>query len=63
MQAMALKRLHHPDPALHSSFLEAIRRAELLETSKILDTAALDPYDFLRDAYLQRLKLRVEIGG
>lgn len=29
-------------------------RAELLDTSKILDTAALDPYEFVRDAYLQR---------
>lgn len=33
-------------------FLNA--RAELLDTSKILDTAALDPYEFVRDAYLQR---------
>lgn len=30
------------------------QRAELLDTSKILETAALDPYEFLRDAYLQR---------
>jgi phospholipid-binding lipoprotein MlaA len=30
------------------------RRSELLETSRILDSAALDPYEFLRDAYLQR---------
>lgn len=29
-------------------------RSELLDTSKILDTAALDPYEFVRDAYLQR---------
>jgi hypothetical protein len=30
------------------------RRSELIETSKILEVAALDPYEFLRDAYLQR---------
>jgi phospholipid-binding lipoprotein MlaA len=29
-------------------------RAGLLRASRILDTAALDPYVFLRDAYLQR---------
>lgn len=39
------------------------RRAELLETSKILDTAALDPYDFLRDAYLQRRRNLVFDGN
>ena len=30
------------------------RRAELLDASTILETAALDPYEFVRDAYLQR---------
>ena len=30
------------------------RRAELLDASRILEGAALDPYSFLRDAYLQR---------
>ena len=39
------------------------RRAELLETSKILDTAALDPYEFLRDAYLQRRRNLVFDGN
>jgi phospholipid-binding lipoprotein MlaA len=39
------------------------RRAELLDTSKILDTAALDPYDFLRDAYLQRRRNLVYDGN
>lgn len=29
-------------------------RADLLNTSRLLDTAALDPYEFVRDAYLQR---------
>lgn len=30
------------------------RRAELLEAKKVLESAALDEYEFLRDAYLQR---------
>ncbi len=30
------------------------RRAELLDASRILEGAAIDPYSFLRDAYLQR---------
>ena len=35
--------------------LEAVdTRAGLLRASRILDTASLDPYVFLRDAYLQR---------
>jgi len=39
------------------------RRAELLETSKILEAAALDPYEFLRDAYLQRRRNLVHDGS
>lgn len=39
------------------------RRAELLDTSKILETAALDPYEFLRDAYLQRRRNLVYDGS
>lgn len=30
------------------------RRAELLNQEKVLDEAMLDPYEFIRDAYLQR---------
>lgn len=30
------------------------RRSELLDASNVLQTAALDPYEFVRDAYLQR---------
>jgi len=30
------------------------RRADLLAASKVLEQAALDPYSFVRDAYLQR---------
>jgi phospholipid-binding lipoprotein MlaA len=39
------------------------RRSELLETSKILETAALDPYEFVRDAYLQRRRNLVHDGS
>lgn len=38
-------------------------RADLLDTSKILETAALDPYEFLRDAYLQRRRNLVHDGA
>ena len=29
-------------------------RAQLLDTKKTIDEAALDPYEFMRDAYIQR---------
>lgn len=38
-------------------------RADLLDTSKILETAALDPYEFVRDAYLQRRRNLVFDGA
>ena len=37
-------------------------RADLLEASRILETAALDPYAFVRDAYLQRRRNLVYYG-
>jgi phospholipid-binding lipoprotein MlaA len=37
-------------------------RADLLEASRILETAALDPYAFVRDAYLQRRRNQVYDG-
>jgi phospholipid-binding lipoprotein MlaA len=37
-------------------------RAALLGTSTILDGAALDPYEFTRDAYLQRRQSRITDG-
>jgi len=39
------------------------RRAELLDTTSIIDTAALDPYEFVRDAYLQRRRSLVYDGN
>jgi phospholipid-binding lipoprotein MlaA len=39
------------------------RRAELLDASKVLETAALDPYEFVRDAYLQRRRTLVYDGS
>ena len=38
-------------------------RARLLETDKVLDEAALDPYVFVRDAYLQRRRALVHDGN
>jgi len=38
-------------------------RARLLETDEVLDEAALDPYVFLRDAYLQRRRSLVYDGN
>jgi len=37
-------------------------RAELLDASKVLDTVALDQYQFVRDAYLQRRRNLVYDG-
>jgi phospholipid-binding lipoprotein MlaA len=39
------------------------RRAGLLDTDKLLEEAALDPYVFLRDAYLQRRRSLVYDGN
>jgi phospholipid-binding lipoprotein MlaA len=38
-------------------------RADLLEATNILETAALDPYEFVRDAYLQRRRSLVYDGN
>ena len=38
------------------------RRSELLEASTVLQTAALDPYEFVRDAYLQRRRSQIYDG-
>jgi len=39
------------------------RRAELLDASTVLQTAALDPYEFVRDAYLQRRRSQIYDGS
>ena len=39
------------------------RRAELLDASTVLQTAALDPYEFVRDAYLQRRRNLIYDGS
>ena len=59
--------LTYVDPTRDRNILWGVRfvnrRSELLETSKILETAALDPYEFLRDAYLQRRRNLVYDGS
>ncbi|HSQ02897.1 MAG TPA: VacJ family lipoprotein [Burkholderiales bacterium] len=39
------------------------RRSELLGTTEVLETAALDPYAFVRDAYLQRRRNLIYDGN
>lgn len=39
------------------------RRAELLDAGTILEAAALDPYEFIRDAYLQRRRNLIYDGN
>lgn len=38
-------------------------RAALLDSTRLMEGAALDPYQFVRDAYLQRRESRVSDGG
>ncbi|HSR01401.1 MAG TPA: VacJ family lipoprotein [Methylophilaceae bacterium] len=38
------------------------RRTQLLEAGDLVDEAALDPYSFVRDAYLQRRESQVQDG-
>ncbi|MBB5390379.1 MULTISPECIES: VacJ family lipoprotein [unclassified Herbaspirillum] len=39
------------------------RRAELLDASTLLEDAALDKYDFVRDTYLQRRQSQIDGGN
>jgi hypothetical protein len=39
------------------------RRARLLDAEKVLDEAALDPYIFLRDAYIQHRRSEIYDGN
>ncbi|MBI4193758.1 MAG: VacJ family lipoprotein [Betaproteobacteria bacterium] len=59
--------LTYVDPTRDRNVLWGVRavnrRAELLDTTSILETAALDPYEFLRDAYLQRRRNLVHDGS
>lgn len=51
-------RLHNQLRA--AQFLD--KRAELLDASDLVDEASLDPYAFMRDAYLQRRASQVQDG-
>jgi phospholipid-binding lipoprotein MlaA len=37
-------------------------RSALLDSSRLMEGAALDPYQFARDAYLQRRESRIRDG-
>ena len=62
-----LDPITYVDPSRDRNILWGSRsvsqRAHLLDASKILETAALDPYEFLRDAYLQRRRNLVHDGS
>ena len=55
------------DPSHDRNILWGIRivnrRAELLGASRVLEAAALDPYEFVRDAYLQRRRNLIYDGN
>lgn len=58
-----LRRVDHIRTRNQLYFAKAInRRAQLLDQEKVLDTAALDPYEFIRDAYLLRRQSLVYDG-
>ena len=54
-------------PVKDAYYVGALRllgdRAELLDASQLINTAALDNYAFVRDGYLQRLRSRVYDGN
>ena len=64
---------YHTDPVRHiddetarwsAVALRTIdRRARLLRAGRVLDEAALDPYSFLRDSYLQRRQYLIHDGN
>ena len=39
------------------------KRADLLQSSRLVERAALDPYEFVRDAYLQRRRYLIHDGN
>ncbi|MBC7786905.1 MAG: VacJ family lipoprotein [Methylophilaceae bacterium] len=59
--------LHDNDGVAASNILRVVqvvdKRAELLPASDLLDSASLDPYAFMRDAYLQRRASQVQGGS
>jgi phospholipid-binding lipoprotein MlaA len=54
-------------PVKDSDFVYAgryvVKRAQLLDATNLLEQAALDPYVFVRDAYMQRTRSRVYDGN
>jgi phospholipid-binding lipoprotein MlaA len=62
-----------PDPTYHISNIptrnelyvtkKINRRAELLDQENVLDGAMIDPYEFIRDAYLQHRLSQVQDGN
>ncbi|HYB50288.1 MAG TPA: VacJ family lipoprotein [Burkholderiaceae bacterium] len=40
-----------------------VRRAQILDATNLIEQAALDPYQFVRDAYLQRIRSKIMGDG
>jgi phospholipid-binding lipoprotein MlaA len=59
--------LNQVEPDADRYWLKAVKlvdkRADLLSASKVLEEAALDPYTFVRDAYLQRRNSLIHDGN
>lgn len=63
-QPSKLRRISHMRTRNQIYLTKGInRRAQLLDQEKILDEAALDRYDFIRDAYLQRRQSLIYDGN
>jgi phospholipid-binding lipoprotein MlaA len=64
---LAVDPLVHIDPPRSRNQAVGLRvvsdRTNLLGASKVLETAALDPYEFVRDAYLQRRRNLIYDGN
>lgn len=58
-----LSKIDHVPTRNQSQFLRVVsQRADLLEAKKALDAAALDPYEFQRDLYLEHRRAQVYDG-
>lgn len=64
---VAVDPVSHIDPSRDRNQVFALRlisdRTKLLGASNVLETAALDPYEFVRDAYLQRRRNQIYDGN
>ena len=58
-----LRQVEHIPSRNQASLLRAVaRRADLLDATNAIEAAALDPYEFTRDLYLERRRAQVHDG-